>query len=107
MKIGEFKNEALFFAFAILPFAALILRYVHEPEPENPRIVETRLVEHVYVDTLLQNEGEAGLVNVWIEQGGIKMCETVAFLARGELRKITISCPDLAKIPFRVVARAQ
>lgn len=107
MKPTELKAELLFAVFAVLPILSLVLHYLNEHRAQAPRVVGSAVVQQVYVNTLVENGGGEGLVAVWIEQDGVKRCETAAFLAKGEVRKVTVVCPGLAPKPFRVMAAAR
>lgn len=82
-----------------------VLRYMGAPHVVQ--VIEAAAVDGHHVDALLKTEGGSGMVSVWIEQGGVKMCGTVAHLPRGETRKVTVLCPDLTAEPFKVKAQAQ
>lgn len=105
MKLIELKTELLLLVLAVLPVVTLVLRYVGESDAVQ--VIEAAAVDGYHVDALLKAEGGNGFVSVWIEQGGVKMCGTVAHLPRGETRKVTMLCPDLTPGPFKVGAQAQ
>lgn len=107
MKTAELKLELFLLLLAALPFVSFALHYGYKRDPDRIRIAESVTAGLFYVDTLLENEGRPGLVNVWLEQGGTPLCRTVTYLARRESRRVTIVCPGLTKEPFKVFAQAQ
>lgn len=107
MKPTDLKIELLLLVFAVLPVLSLVLHYVRERDSGGVQVIESAATGPVFVEALLQNEGGERLVSVWIEQGGVKMCRTMTFLARHELRKVVFACPDLAQAPFKVMTQAR
>lgn len=105
MKIAELKAELLLLVLAVLPIVSFVLRYT--AERDVVQVIEAAFVDGYRVDALLKAESRSGIVDVWIEQGGVKMCGTVAHLPRGETRKVSVLCPDLTPEPFKVGVRAQ
>ncbi|WP_234186376.1 hypothetical protein [Shinella sp. NM-101] len=105
MKIAELKAELLLLVIAVLPIVSFVLRYT--AERDVVQVIEAAFVDGYHVDALLKAEGRSGIVSVWIEQGGVRMCDTVAHLPRGEPRKVTVLCPELTPEPFKVGVRAQ
>lgn len=105
MKIAELKVELLLLVLAVLPIVSLVLRYTGGSNAVQ--VVEAAFVEGYHVDTVLKAEGRSGIVSVWIEQDGVKVCGTIAHLPRGETRKVTVLCPDLTSEPFKVGVLAQ
>jgi len=107
MKIPHLKTELFFVVVGVLSVLSPVLHFMKDHAAQAPRIAGSTVVQQVYVDTLVENDGGEGLVSVWIEQDGVKRCETMTFLTRGETRKVTVVCPGLAPKPFRVLAAAR
>jgi len=105
MKLAELKVELLLLVLAALPVVSLVLRSAGESNVVQ--VVEAAFVDGYHVDAVLKAEGRGGIVSVWIEQGGVRMCGMVAHLPRGETRKVTVLCPDLRPEPFEVGAQAR
>ena len=103
MKDTDLRIEALYFLLAILSVVSVVWHGVRLSQEDAPDSAN----RETYVDTRVKNEGEKGLFAVRIEQEGETVCEATTFLAAGEERNVTITCPGLEDTDYRIAADRQ
>lgn len=106
MKLTELKLELLFLLLAILPMVTFFLRYVYEPA-ETMHVLSASMPERGRLEATVKNEGGEGMASVWVEQGRRTICSADAFIAGGQTLRVTLPCPGLEALSFRVMARAR